>query len=197
LHGTVDVDSVPGQGTTFSIRLPLTLAILPCLMIVVDGETFAIPMEMVKEIVALDGDSLLHTQGGSMVRIRQRVLATMRLGEVFAWHDSCRRRAPHGAVMAASAAGPGDSPKRLPSARGSGPTTLIIVGERGHDVGLVVDRVLGQEDVVIKSISENYRDVPGIAGATILGDGRVALILDIPAMMGRQPGRDTGRKTSV
>ena len=64
LHGAVDVESVPGQGTRFSIRLPLTLAILPCLMIVVDGETFAIPMELVKEIVALDGDSLLHTRAG-------------------------------------------------------------------------------------------------------------------------------------
>ena len=68
------------------------------------------------------------------------------------------------------------------------PVTLVIVGERGHDVGLMVDRVLGQEDVVIKSLAENYRDVPGVAGATILGDGRVALILDIPALIGRSLG---------
>ena len=60
----------------------------------------------------------------------------------------------------------------------------MIVGERGRDVGLMVDRVLGQQDVVIQSLAENYRDVPGIAGATILGDGRVALILDIAALMG-------------
>jgi chemotaxis protein histidine kinase CheA len=183
LHGSVDVDSLLGRGTTFSIRLPLTLAILPCLMIVVDGETFAIPMELVKEIVSLDGDSTLHTQGGSMVRIRQRVLATMRLDELFSWHQS-GRCTPCAARPAAVSAASGEGREPLPES-GAAPTTLVIVGERGHDVGLMVDRVLGQEDVVIKSISENYRDVPGIAGATILGDGRVALILDIPALMGR------------
>jgi chemotaxis protein histidine kinase CheA len=178
LHGTVEIDSLPGQGTTFSIRLPLTLAILPCLMIVVDGETFAIPMELVKEIIALDRDSLLHTQGGSMVRIRQRVLAAMRLDEVFSWQSNGPRTPSllgrRVVLLPAPAACPA-----------SEPITFVIVGERGQDVGLAVDRVLGQEDVVIKSISENYREVPGVAGATILGDGRVALILDIPALLGR------------
>lgn len=169
LHGTVDIDSVPGEGTTFSIRLPLTLAILPCLMVVVDEETFALPMELVKEIVAMDNDFLLRAQGRSMVQIRQRVLATLRLDEVFSWHAPSGRRTP--------CAEAGDTR--------SAPPTLVVVGERGHDVGLLVDRVLGQEDVVIKSLSENYCDVPGIAGATILGDGRVALILDIPGLMGR------------
>ena len=62
-------------------------------------------------------------------------------------------------------------------------TTLVIVGEAGQEVGLAVDRVLGEEDVVIKSIAENYRNVPGIAGASILGDGRVSLILDIPGLI--------------
>jgi chemotaxis protein histidine kinase CheA len=188
LHGTVDVDSLPGRGTTFSIRLPLTLAILPCLMIVVDGETFAVPMELVNEIVALDNDSLLHTQGGSMVRIRQRVLGTMRLDEVFSWHGQrgtrtpdADRQKPPASEDACGWDGTADVARSVPAAL----TNLVIVGERGHDVGLMVDRVLGQEDVVIKSLAENYRDVPDIAGATILGDGRVALILDIPALIGR------------
>jgi chemotaxis protein histidine kinase CheA len=168
LHGAVEVDSVPGRGTTFSIRLPLTLAILPCLMIVVDGETFAVPMELVQEIVALNNDSLVYAQNGSMVRIRQRVLATMRLDEVFA-----RQRGRARADNAAAESAPDFQPK----------TSLVIVGERGRDAGLMVDRVLGQQDVVIQSLAENYRNVPGIAGATILGDGRVALILDVAAML--------------
>ena len=86
LHGAVDVDSVPGQGTSFSIRLPLTLAILPCLMIVVDGETFAIPMELVKEIVALEHEFAAERPGRVDGADPPRVLATMRLDQVFAWH---------------------------------------------------------------------------------------------------------------
>ena len=207
LHGAVDVASVAGRGTTFSIRLPLTLAILPCLMIVVDGETYAISMELVQEIVALDNEGLVYAQGGSMVRIRQRVLATMRLDEVFA--QGSRHRAPctHGRCAVRPAA-----PAEIRSeARGfrrtaQGRCPLLWPQARqpckhaarcrppspawsswasgGRDVGLMVDRVLGQQDVVIQSLAENYRDVPGIAGATILGDGRVALILDIAALMG-------------
>ena len=187
LHGTVEVASTPGQGTTFSIRLPLTLAILRCLMIEFGGETFAIPTELVKEIVGRgeNGDSphlperpggcfaqmgtvpVFPPLGGTVVRLRQHVLATMRLDEVLCWQGNCIRHAPC----------TGDCGTQ------SAPNTLVIVGERGHDVGLMVDRVLGQEDVVIKSLAENYRDVPGIAGATILGDGRVALILDVPALL--------------
>ncbi len=205
LHGAVNVDSVPGRGTTFSIRLPLTLAILPCLMIVVDGEIFAIPMELVQEIVAMDNENLVYAQGGSMVRLRQRVLATMRLDEVFdqgSRHTPCAVRLPwvHGARPPASECNCGlsraaDGTGTVPAALADGAaletehdfqakTSLVIVGERGRDVGLMVDRVLGQQDVVIQSLAENYRDVPGIAGATILGDGRVALILDIAALMG-------------
>ena len=111
-----------------------------------------------------------------MVRIRQRVLATMRLDKVFAQGG---RHTPAPAALADG----------IPIAQTWCPvpaafSSLVIVGERGHDVGLMVNRVLGQEDVVIQSLAENYRNVPGIAGATILGDGRVALILDIPALMG-------------
>ena len=209
LHGIVEVQSVPGRGTTFFIRLPLTLAILPCLMIVADGETFAIPMEVVQEIVALDDDSLLHMQGGSMVRIRQRVLAARRLDEAFSWHQGSRhtpcadRQSSRHSPCAVRPADPAtDSFEKADgtstmSTRCPVPatlTSLVIVGERGHDVGLMVDRVLGQQDVVIQSLSENYRDVPGIAGATILGDGRVALILDIAPLLGRSPTRSQGKQ---
>ncbi len=204
LHGSVEVQSVPGWGTTFSIRLPLTLAILPCLMIVANGETFAVPMEVVREIVALDDQALLHVQGGTMVRIRQRVLATTRLDEALSWSQAGRQnlsatgsseRVEVEAGKADGAKGHIDRASAAPQGRPE-PTTLtsmVIVGERGHDVGLMVDRVLGQQDVVIQSLSENYRDVPGIAGATILGDGRVALILDIAPLLGRSPARSLGK----
>jgi two-component system chemotaxis sensor kinase CheA len=183
LHGTIEVDSVPGEGTTFSIRLPLTLAILHCLMIEFQGEVFAVPMELVKEIVRLDGQSAARAQGHSLVRIRERVLATMRLDEAFAWQGSrsqCRLSLRESGVTFAER-------------KTTLPDTLVIVGERGHDVGLAVDRVLGQEDVVIKSLADNYRDVPGIAGATILGNGRVALILDVPALLNMSLDRKSDR----
>jgi len=162
LSGTIDLDSVPGSGTTVTIKLPLTLAILPSLLVQVDGDVFAMPIEAVNEIVAVPSEQLLTVHGLRTARIRERVISVVELSEIF------------GGTLSRSQIDQEEHREM----------TLVILGDADHEIGMVVDRVLGEEDVVIKSIAENYRNIPGIAGASILGDGRVSLILDVAAIMG-------------
>ncbi|NLE36688.1 MAG: hypothetical protein GX621_01535 [Pirellulaceae bacterium] len=161
LNGTVDLKSKPGEGTTITIKLPLTLAILPSLMVEVQGDVFAVPMESVAEIVRARGNEVATVHGKPAASVRGRVVSIIRLDEVFQWNS-------------AWADGSDDTP---------GDVTLVIVRERDEEIGVVVDRVIGEEDVVIKSMSDNYRNVPGVAGASVLGDGRVSLILDTAAVI--------------
>jgi two-component system chemotaxis sensor kinase CheA len=161
LNGTAEIDSAPGKGTTITIKLPLTLAILPSLMVEIRGDVFAIPMEAVVEIVNVAGNQMTSVHGRQMARVRGRVVSLLRLGDLLSFH--------------------GDDPQ---AATQTTETTLVVVGEAGQEVGLAVDRVLREEEVVIKSIAENFANVLGIAGASILGDGRVSLILDIAALVG-------------
>jgi two-component system chemotaxis sensor kinase CheA len=161
LNGIVEIDSTPGRGTTMTIKLPVTLAILPSLMVDIAGNVFAMPMEAVTEIISVGQDCLSTVHGRQMVTVRDRVVSLVRLRDMLSFH---------GASQCAE----------TPCSQA---TTLVIVGEAGQEVGLAVDHVIGEEDIVIKSIAENYKNVPGIAGASILGDGRVSLILDIPGLI--------------
>ncbi|MCH8829859.1 MAG: chemotaxis protein CheA, partial [Planctomycetes bacterium] len=163
LNGIVDVESMPGQGTIITIKLPLTLAILPSLLVDIRGDVFALPLETVSEIVTVGDDQLSTVQGQQMARVRGRVISLVRLRDVLSFNAA------------------GDAAAADPSAE----TTLVIVGETGQEIGMVVDHVIGEEEIVIKSIAENYENVSGIAGASILGDGRVSLILDIPSLIER------------
>jgi two-component system chemotaxis sensor kinase CheA len=161
LNGTVDLDSTPGKGTRLTIKLPLTLAILPSLMVKIEDDIFAMPMESIVEIVGVTRNDMSTVHGRRTARVRGRVISTVDLGELFTWNRQ------------------GTSGGR----QNDGELTLVIVGDEGRELGLAVDHVIGEEDVVIKSMAENYRNVTGIAGASILGDGRVSLILDINALL--------------
>jgi two-component system chemotaxis sensor kinase CheA len=174
INGTVDLDSVPGQSTTLTIKLPLTLAILPSLMVEIEHDIFAMPMESVAEIVSVGKTDLTTVHGQWTARVRGRVISVVRLSEVFTWNQG------------AGAADHDDEDE----------VTLVIVGEAGHEIGLAVDRVVGEEDVVIKSMAENYKNVPGVAGASILGDGRVSLILDIVALVDMSSNKTTASAVS-
>ena len=161
LSGTVDIASEQGKGTTITIKLPLTLAILPSLMVDIAGGVFAMPMEAVTEIVSVGRNDVRTVCGQPMATVRGRVVSLVRLGDLLNFH------------RASGATETCPTPE----------TTLVVVSDGGQEVGLAVDHVIGEDDVVIKSIAENFENVLGIAGASILGDGRVALILDIPALI--------------
>ncbi|OHB66529.1 MAG: hypothetical protein A2V70_05215, partial [Planctomycetes bacterium RBG_13_63_9] len=131
LSGIVDVESVPGQGTSMTIRLPLTLAILPSLMVDVGGDVFAMPLEAVTEIVTVGKKDLSTVHGLRLARVRGRVISLVTLNDVFS--SPC----PEG-----------------PAAVGQlDEITLVVVGDECREIGLAVDRVIGEEDVVIKSLA--------------------------------------------
>lgn len=161
LNGTVELDSAPGRGMTVTIKLPLTLAILPSLMVELGGDVFAMPMESVVEIVKVGSEDIATVHGKMTAQVRGRVVSLLHLDEVFQWRGT-----------RASSECP------CPSQ-----CTLVIVGDGEQEIGLVIDRVLGEEDVVIKSMAENYKNVPGVSGASVLGSGRVSLILDLAAVI--------------
>lgn len=160
LNGSVELTSQKGAGTTFTIKLPLTLAILPSLLVRVDGDVFALPLDAVVEIVTIANDDVRAVHGRSTANVRDRVVSIVRLSDLFEWHHN-----------------------PMATVEDTGRATLVVLGAEGREIGLVVDRPLGEEDIVIKSMAENYRNVPGVAGASILGDGRVSLILDPSALL--------------
>lgn len=160
LSGTVELSSVPGKGTTIAIKLPLTMAILPSLLTEISGEAYAIPVESVIEIVRVEAKDLATVHNMPTARVRGRVISVVELGQLLSWNDGHQRS----------------------SCTEKG-CTLVIIGTDEKELGLAVDGLLGEEDIVIKSLAENYKNVHGLSGASILGDGRVSLILDVGALI--------------
>ena len=156
LGGRVDLDSISGRGTRVSIRLPLTLAILDGLSVAVGGETFILPLTFISESLQPQASELKTVSGDArLMRVRGEYLPVVALHELF--HLAPERAAPEQAIM-------------------------VILETEGRKTALQVDALLGQHQVVIKSLESNYRKVPNVSGATIMGDGRVALILDAAAI---------------
>lgn len=158
LNGSIDIHSVLGEGTIFNIRVPLTLAILPTLMVGVGDYNYAIPLTAVQEIFDYDPTQSNRIDGRMMVRLRSRSIPLYFMRE---WLS------------------PSTSYESLDHAK------VVIVNIGTAMVGLIVDHVRGQEEVVIKPLGAKLQGVQGYAGATITGDGRIALILDLPGMMSR------------
>lgn len=159
INGSVEIDSEKGKGSKITIKLPLTLAILPTLMVVLGNQPFALPLGSVVEIFNLDL-SRTHTVDGQMtIQVRGRALPLFYLGQ---W------LLQNGGAMQSD----GES---------SGHVVVVNVG--GVQVGLVVDFLIGQEEVVIKPLGALLQGLDGMAGATITSDGKIALILDVPGLM--------------
>lgn len=168
LSGTIEIDSVPGKGTKVTIKLPLTLAIMTSMVARINKDVYAIPLENVAEIITAKREDLQYINRRCVVRVRDLVVPVATLEEVF---DT-------------------SLPALQTVSRESEDVTIVIIGVDNEKMGLVVDGLLGQEDVVIKSIAENYQNVRGIAGASIRGDGTVSLILDVVAMLDMSSKRE-------
>ncbi|MAI38448.1 chemotaxis protein CheA [Alteromonas sp.] len=158
LNGTVNIDSQLGKGTRLEIKVPLTLAILPTLMIIIGKQTFALPLGSVSEIINMDIKKTNTVDGQLTMIVRSKAIPLFFLGD---WLIR--------------------GPKSIE--REKGHVVVLQVGTR--QVGFVVDALIGQEEVVIKPLDALLQGTPGMAGATITSDGGIALILDIPSLLKR------------
>lgn len=156
LGGMVEISTRPGQGTTFTIRLPLTLAIIQALLVEVGEEVYAVPLSSVLETLLVNRTEIKTVGGLPMVQLRGNTLPLISLQEKFG----------------------------LPAPEtDTSEVFVVVVGFGDKVLGLIVDELRGQQEVVIKSLGDFLNNLPGIAGATILGDGKVTLILDIGSLL--------------
>lgn len=154
LNGEIHVDSKLGQGTKFKIKLPLTLAIIQALMVSVRDEIYAIPLSSVDETTMLSPEDIKLIQGQEVMVLRGTVLPLYRL----------------------------DSLLEVPGEKQSDEMYVVVVSKGDKQIGLVVDGLIGQQEIVIKSLGKFLAGIPGIAGAIVAGDGNVRLILDIATL---------------
>jgi two-component system chemotaxis sensor kinase CheA len=153
LRGTIEIQSVEGEGTTISIRLPLTLAIIDGFSVAANDETYVIPLEMISECLELPADQISRDKVG-VINLRGEPLPYVRLREVFG------------------------APRHLPKRE-----NVVVVHRAGGYAGIAVETLLGECQAIIKPLNRIFRDVPGVSGSTILDSGRVALILDVGTLL--------------
>ncbi|MEO1924337.1 MAG: response regulator [Nautiliaceae bacterium] len=156
LNGIIEVDSVPGKGTTFKLKIPLTLAIIQALLVASQEDLFAVPLSNVIETVRIVEEDIYTIEGKSVLKLRDEVLPLVNMADVFEIEKILE-------------------PEKY--------LYVVILGLGATKIGLIVDRFIGQEEIVIKSLGEFLKGLPGIAGATIRGDGRVTLIVDVASLM--------------
>jgi two-component system chemotaxis sensor kinase CheA len=152
LNGTLEIETIPGKETRMRIKIPLTLAIIPALLVTVSEELFTIPLSAVDETIRIYKDDISTIEGIEVIHLRDETIPLLRLAEVFALD--------------------------LQPALGN-KYFVVIVKTESKRIGLVVDSLLGQEEVVIKPLEDYLQENSGFSGATILGDGQISLILDV------------------
>jgi two-component system chemotaxis sensor kinase CheA len=155
LKGVFDVDTVTGQGTRFTIKLPLTLAIIQALLVRVSDELYSIPLDSVIESQRVEMPDVRTVHGNEVITLRGQVVPLVRIAEFFEL-------------------GGGRDPDKV---------MIVIVGLQGKQVGLVVDSFEGEQEIVIKPLSDVVGRIPGISGATILGNGSISLIIDVHSLV--------------
>jgi two-component system, chemotaxis family, sensor kinase CheA len=162
IGGTVDLQSKPGQGVLVRMKIPLTLAIIPALIVTSAGERYAVPQVNLLELVGLDGEQAREgietIHGAPVYRLRGRLLPLVHLKN---------------ALQTAAAAAPG------PLSVNSGRVNIVVLEADGRHFGLVVDEINDTEEIVVKPLNKHLKSISVYAGATIMGDGKVALILDV------------------
>ncbi len=156
LNGIIEIDSELGVGTTQKLKIPLTLAIMQALLVGVQEEYYAIPLSSVLETVRVSQEEIYTVDGKSVLRLRDEVLSLVRLADIF----------------------------KVDSVLESlNEVYVVIIGLAEQKIGVIVDYLIGQEEVVIKSLGYYLKGTEGIAGATVRGDGKITLIADVAAMM--------------
>ena len=186
LSGTVDVRSIVGQGTTFTIRLPLTLAIMSSLLVRIYDEVYAIPLDHIDEIVEIRPGQIYRVQGRPAIEIRKKIVALVALGDVFPWGGKRHPAALREMEVANNTHHRSEEPPEK---------QIVVVVQNGDTtIGLLVDQLIGMQEVVLKSLEKNFRTIPGLSGASILGDGRVSLILDLDAVLDLVGQQSTARR---
>ncbi len=156
LNGIIEIDSEVGVGTTQKLKIPLTLAIIQALLVGVQEEYYAIPLSSVLETVRISQDEIYTVDGKSVLRLRDEVLSLVRLSDIFKVD----------AILESNS-----------------DLYVVIIGLADQKIGVIVDYLIGQEEVVIKSLGYYLKNTRGIAGATVRGDGKITLIVDVGAMM--------------
>ena len=156
LNGIIDIDSELGQGTSIKLKIPLTLAIIQALLVGVQEEYYAIPLASVLETVRISQDEIYTVESRSVMRLREEVLSLVHIGDIF-------------------------EVERIID--GSEHAYVVVLGLGAQKLGLIVDSLVGQEEIVIKSMGDYLKGIEGVAGATIRGDGGVTLIVDVVALM--------------
>ncbi|ADZ50124.1 chemotaxis histidine kinase/response regulator CheAY2 [Helicobacter pylori] len=156
LNGIIEIDSEVGVGTTQKLKIPLTLAIIQALLVGVQEEYYAIPLSSVLETVRISQDEIYTVDGKSVLRLRDEVLSLVRLSDIFKVD----------AILESNS-----------------DVYVVIIGLADQKIGVIVDYLIGQEEVVIKSLGYYLKNTKGIAGATVRGDGKITLIVDVGAMM--------------
>ncbi|NIZ46876.1 chemotaxis protein CheA [Entomospira nematocerorum] len=155
LNGEITIWSEYGKGSTFTIKLPLTLAIIQGLMVRVADSIYVIPITSVLESFRVKPEVIMYLDGYEVFNVREDVVSILRLSKLF----------------------------QLPSKKENDYHFIVVVGTEEKKIGLMVDSLIGEEDVVIKPLRDQYTSTPGVAGATILGDGSVSLIVDVGQLL--------------
>jgi two-component system chemotaxis sensor kinase CheA len=171
LNGSVSIDTELGKGTTFTVKLPLTLAVFQGLMVSIKSETYIIPLASVVETLGINADSISNVLSEEVMNLRGEIIPLLRLDSVLglSGHSGSRDKC-----------------------------YVIVVKGDNKRVGIIVDGLMDQQEFVIKPVARHIGDIKGIAGATILGDGQVALILDIPVLIKiAEKSGNAGKKIAV
>ncbi|HDP79932.1 MAG TPA: hypothetical protein ENN21_03715, partial [Spirochaetes bacterium] len=158
LNGSVNIETELGMGTRFVLTFPLTLAIIPAIMVKVSGELYAIPLSDVIETIKISLNDITTIEGHEVINLRGEILSLLRLSD-FVGIES---------VL--------EEDRKTP---------VVVVGYGNRKIGLIVDQLEGKQEIVIKPLEQNYSTVEGLAGASILGDGSISLILDVASMINK------------
>ncbi|MBN2039494.1 MAG: chemotaxis protein CheW [Spirochaetes bacterium] len=158
LNGSVRIETEPGMGTNFILAFPLTLAIIPAIMVKVREEMYSIPLPDVIETIKIIQSDITTIEGREVINLRGEILSLLRLNEFIGINSSLTEEMK---------------------------TPVVVVGYGNRKIGVIVDSLEGKQEIVIKSLEENYTNIDGLSGASILGDGSICLILDIASMINK------------